>query len=198
MQITDWMQSDSHFEVLDTLRIPGLRIDHVGIAVHSIRDALPIYAGLFGGVASSGGDNSTGEIRNVQISYPSGVKLELLQPVDDRGSLAAFLDTRGPGLHHVTVMVPHLETAIAQIKKLGLEVTETDLTNSHWMATYVRPKSSFGVLIQVVQTDIDWTAATDGLCFRDIVEGKVHWDEEIQKRLDLIDGIRSDKLRVSD
>jgi hypothetical protein len=75
-------------------------LDHVAIAVHSIKDALRLFKDTLGGEYLMGGEIEP-IWRWVQLSYPNGRKLELLEPLGE-GFLTNFLDKRGEGLHHIT------------------------------------------------------------------------------------------------
>ena len=77
--------------------MPEFRFDHVGIAVHAIKPALKLYRDGLGGEYLMGGDQA-GSWRWLQLRYPGGGKVELLEPLGE-GFLSKFLDSRGEGLH---------------------------------------------------------------------------------------------------
>ena len=77
-----------------------MELDHVAVAVRSIKAALPLSRDALGGVYLMGGDQD-GTWRWIQFRYPGGGKVELLEPLGD-GFLSRFLEGHGEGLHHVT------------------------------------------------------------------------------------------------
>jgi methylmalonyl-CoA/ethylmalonyl-CoA epimerase len=149
---TDAQVSES--EVLAGL---GAVFDHAAHAVPSIRDALPLYRDLLGGRVYSGGINPWGGHLGLQLRYPGGNKLELLEPVrPDSPSVGRFLAThpRG-GLHHLTFRVPDLEHAVAVLTDFGYQPFGTRLDDPAWRETYLHPRQTGGVLIQLVQAAED-------------------------------------------
>ena len=66
-------------------------------------------------------------------------------------------------------MIPALEDA-------GFAVTDTNLTDSGWRESYIRPASGFGALIQLVDTDRDWSKPLEGISEEAVLDGLVVWD----------------------
>ena len=155
----------------------GLRhIDHLGIAVPSIAEAAALFVGLLGGRVTNGGDDPIMGIRTVQLTFEGGFRLELLEPLREDSGVARFLARRGPGFHHMTVMVRDIEAAIAELEQAGFELVDTDLdTDPLWRATYVRPRSGFGILLQVVESPIDWSRSMPDVTLERIVGGELTW-----------------------
>jgi methylmalonyl-CoA/ethylmalonyl-CoA epimerase len=129
---------------------PRLELDHVAVAVHSIRDALVLYRDALGGEYLMGAD--AGETwRWVQLRYPGGGKVELLEPLGE-GFLSRFLAKRGEGLHHMTFKTDDIRAAIAHVEALGYELVDVSLDDPHWKEAFLRPSKSHGTLIQVAQS----------------------------------------------
>src|SRR5918999_4263777 len=100
-----------------------LELDHVAVAVHSIKDAVRLYRDALGGEYLMGGDQDTW--RWVQFRFPNGGKVELLEPIGDgEGFLSRFLERRGEGLHHVTFKTDDIQGAIAQVEQQGYELVD--------------------------------------------------------------------------
>ena len=132
---------------------PRLELDHVAVAVHSIKDALRLYRDALGGEYLMGGD--VGSWRWLQVRFPNGGKVELLEPLGD-GFLSRFLEKRGEGLHHVTFKTDDIEAAIEHLRAQGYELVDVDLEGEHWKEAFLRPSGAHGTLIQVA-----WSARTD-------------------------------------
>ena len=73
------------------------------------------------------------------------------------------------------MLVPDLDEAIADLEAAGFETTGTDRSRSWWMETYIRPKSGFGALIQLVETAERWDVPVEGLTIDDVLAGRAIW-----------------------
>lgn len=151
------------------------RVDHVGIAVRSIEAVLPLYAGLFGGTFVNGGDDPVLGIRTVQLRLRPDLRVELLQPAADDCYLHGHLDRHGEGFHHMTLLVDDLEEAMASVEAAGFELTGTDASDPTWRATYIRPRSGFGMLFQLVETPSDWDVPGPGVTLQGVLDGQFVW-----------------------
>jgi methylmalonyl-CoA/ethylmalonyl-CoA epimerase len=130
--------------------MPEFRLDHVAVAVNSIKPALSLYRDALGGQYLMGGDVG-GSWRWLQVRYPGGGKMELLEPIGD-GFLSRFLERHGEGLHHVTFKTDDIRAAIAEIEAKGFELVDVNLGNPHWQEAFVRPSKAHGTLIQIAQS----------------------------------------------
>src|SRR5215212_2304387 len=129
--------------------MPSFEFDHVAVALHSIKPALKLYRDGLGGEYLMGADQ--GDWRWLQLRYPGGGKVELLEPLGE-GFLTKFLDRRGEGLHHVTFKTDDIEAAIAHLRGLGFELVDVNISHPHWKEAFLRPSRSHGTLIQVAQS----------------------------------------------
>jgi methylmalonyl-CoA/ethylmalonyl-CoA epimerase len=130
--------------------MPEFRLDHVAVAVNSIKPALSLYRDALGGQYLMGGDVG-GSWRWLQVRYPGGGKMELLEPIGD-GFLSRFLERHGEGLHHVTFKTDDIRAAIAEIEAKGFELVDVNLDDPHWQEAFVRPSKAHGTLIQIAQS----------------------------------------------
>jgi methylmalonyl-CoA/ethylmalonyl-CoA epimerase len=140
-------------ETAAVLNSVGAVFDHVAHAVPSIRAVLPLYRDLLGGRATVGGINPWGGHLAVHFEFPHGATIELIQPArEDSPSVGAFLQ-RSPrgGLHHLTFKVPSLEATLEQITAAGFHPFGTMLGDPGWQETYLHPRETGGVLIQLAQ-----------------------------------------------
>ena len=129
--------------------MPSFEFDHVAVALRSIKPALKLYRESLGGEYLMGADQ--GDWRWLQLRWPGGGKVELLEPLGD-GFLTKFLDSRGEGLHHVTFKTDDIEGAIGQLRSRGFELVDVNISNPHWKEAFLRPSKSHGALIQVAQS----------------------------------------------
>lgn len=154
----------------------GLRqVDHVGIAVRDLGAAVALFCDVFGGRFMVGGDEDEMGIRTVQLDVPPGIRLELMQPLHQGSYLQRFIDKHGEGFHHMTVFVEDVARAAAALEAAGYEVVDTEILRSIWYQTYLRPKHGFGTLLQLVQTDRDWSEPWGAFDLDDVMAGRVVW-----------------------
>jgi methylmalonyl-CoA/ethylmalonyl-CoA epimerase len=130
--------------------MPEFRFDHVGIAVRAIEPALKLYRDALGGEYLMGGDQG-GTWRWLQLVYPGGRKIELLEPLGE-GFLTRFLESRGEGLHHITFMTDDIEAAIALLEERGFELVDVNLEDPSWKEAFLRPSKTHGTLVQIAQS----------------------------------------------
>lgn len=127
-----------------------LKIDHLGIAVPSLEEAIRAYQAL-GFQVEAIHDVPTEKLRAAFL--PVGEShLELLEPTDASSVVAKFLEKRS-GLHHVCVLVDNLEQALAEMKAKGvLLIDETPrLGAGGAKVAFVHPKATGGVLLELKQ-----------------------------------------------
>ncbi|HEY1358945.1 MAG TPA: VOC family protein [Thermoleophilaceae bacterium] len=128
--------------------MPRLQLDHVAVAVRSIKAAVPLYRDALGGEYLMGGDVDSW--RWIQFRFPGGGKVELLEPLGE-GFLSRFLDRYGEGLHHMTFKTDDIHAAIAQVEGRGYELVDKNLEDPHWKEAFLRPSGAHGTLIQLAQ-----------------------------------------------
>lgn len=149
MSTGDGFRSDD----MSVLQSIGAVFDHAAHAVPSIRSALPLYRDLLGGTVVVGGINPWGGHLAVQLEYPHGGRIELLEPVERESmSVGSFLQ-RSPrgGLHHLTFKVGDLSAALDVVTAAGFTPFGTMLDQPNWKETYLHPRQTGGVLIQLAQ-----------------------------------------------
>lgn len=131
----------------------GAVFDHAAHAVPSIRPALSLYRDLLGGTVVAGGINPWGGHLAIQLEYPNGGRIELLEPVaPDSPSIGSFLH-RSPrgGLHHLTFKVKDLAGALEAVAAAGYAPFGTMLELPSWKESFLHPRDTGGVLIQLAQ-----------------------------------------------
>lgn len=129
-----------------------MRLDHVGIAVHDLEDALRLYTTVFGGRLAHREDLAADAVR-VAFIEAGGIFLELLAPLDEAGPLARFLQSRGEGLHHLAFEVPDIARALREAQAAGQRPVDAHPrrgTRGRLIA-FLHPSGARGVLIELVQ-----------------------------------------------
>ena len=102
---------------------PVKAVNHIGIAVRSIDAQKSFYEGALGAVFEGVEVVPDQKVR-VGFFRIGDVRLELLEPTDPASTVAAFLEKRGEGLHHVAFTVERIEARIAELKRSGLRMID--------------------------------------------------------------------------
>ncbi|MCG5220108.1 VOC family protein [Streptosporangium soli] len=127
--------------------------DHTAVAAPRIRDLLPIYRDLLGGSYLGGGDNTRSGYRTLQLRYPNGGKVELMEPLAGSTFFDSFFElSRGRGgVHHLNFHVTDIHAAVARLTELGYRLHGLNLSEPRWRDVFLHPKEAYGVLIQLAQ-----------------------------------------------
>jgi len=126
-------------------------LDHLGIAVRSIDQALPFYEGLLGLRASS---TETVEQEKVRVAMlpVEGSRIELLEPTEADSPVGRFLAKRGEGLHHIALKSPDLAAAVARLRAAGVRLLNEPRPGAGGhLYVFVHPASAGGVLLELIQ-----------------------------------------------
>lgn len=127
-------------------------LDHVGIAVPSLDEQLPLFESIVG---APGTGREAVESQGVEVVFVgSGPgRLELLAPTRDDSPVAKFLARRGPGMHHVCYRVPDLAAALEEFLREGYELIDREPrsgAHGHHVA-FLHPRSTGGVLVELLE-----------------------------------------------
>jgi methylmalonyl-CoA epimerase len=128
------------------------QLDHVGIAVSSLREAVGFYCDTLGLEIEAPEEIASQRVRAHFV--PAGpVTLELLEPTAADSPIAKFLEKRGPGLHHVALRVDDIVAALAELKARGVRlIDETPRPGAHGsLVAFVHPSAANGVLVELKQ-----------------------------------------------
>ena len=131
---------------------PVKAVNHIGIAVRSIDAQRAFYEGALGAVFEGVEEVPDQKVR-VGFFRVHDVRLELLEPTDPSSTVAAFLEKRGEGLHHVAYTVEGIEERIAELKRSGLRmIDDAPRPGAHHMRiAFLHPRSTFGVLTELCE-----------------------------------------------
>jgi LAO/AO transport system kinase len=127
-------------------------IDHIGIAVSNLDEALKFYRDGLGMEIEPPEDVASQRVRAHFI--PAGeAALELLEATADDSPIAKYVAKRGPGLHHITLRVDDLRAALAQLASRGVRlIDESPRTGAHGsLVAFIHPSSTHGVLVELKQ-----------------------------------------------
>jgi methylmalonyl-CoA epimerase len=126
-------------------------IDHLGIAVRSIDQALRFYEDQLG-LTVALRETVAPEKVHVAMLPLEGSRIELLEPTEADSPVGRFLDKRGEGLHHVALKVPDLNAAVERLRASGAQLlNEPRAGAGGHLYVFVHPASAGGVLLELIQ-----------------------------------------------
>lgn len=128
------------------------QIDHIGIAVRSISEALKPYTEVLG-LHLEGIEEVPEQKVKTAFLVVGESHLELLESTDPEGPIAKFIETRGEGIQHIALRVPDIDAAIRRCQEAGLRLlNETPRIGAGGAKiVFVHPKSTGGVLLELCQ-----------------------------------------------
>jgi len=131
-----------------------LKVDHVGVAVPDLEEALKFYEGLLG-LASEGVEEVTGQKVKVAFLPCGDSEIELLQSTDPEGPIARFIGKKGAGIHHMALRVDDIEAALAELKEAGVKLIDEKPRYGAGGAkiAFIHPKAAGGVLLELSERE---------------------------------------------
>jgi len=129
-----------------------VKIDHIGIAVKSLREAIKVYEETLG-LKVSGYDEVDERGDRVAMLNIGESRIELLEPTRPDSAIEKFMTKRGEGIHHIAVRVENIEAAIERLKSSGVRLVDSvPRRGAHGTRTaFVHPSSTHGVLLELVE-----------------------------------------------
>ena len=101
----------------------AIKIDHIGIAVNSIEEALKLYTDVLGLEVS--GMETVEEQKVKTVILPVGEsKIELLESTSPDGAIAKYIEKRGEGMHHLALRVDNIQQALETLKAKGIRLID--------------------------------------------------------------------------
>ena len=135
------------------------KIDHVGIAVNSIEEAIPYYENTLGLKCEKIEEVASQKVRTAFFDL-GGVHIELLEPTAPDSPVAKFLEKNpAGGIHHIAYATDDVVGQLAKAKEAGVRlIHETPIPGAHGkQVAFLHPKSTYGVLTE-------FCAEADGCC----------------------------------
>ena len=129
------------------------KIDHIGIAVKDLDAANKTYAALLG---AENYKTETVESEGVETSFfrIGESKIELLAATHEESPIAKFIGKRGEGIHHIAFEVEDIKAEMARLKNEGFVLLNEEPKKGadNKLVAFLHPKSSNGVLVELVQS----------------------------------------------
>jgi methylmalonyl-CoA/ethylmalonyl-CoA epimerase len=128
------------------------RIDHIGVAVEDLDDAVAVYSQSFGMREQHRETVESFDVEAVLLEIGDG-HVELLRPLSPDGPVGRFLERSGPGIHHVAYQTDDLDAALEAVRGAGLRLIDEKPRIGIWgrRVAFLHPKSTGGVLTELVE-----------------------------------------------
>lgn len=124
-------------------------IEHLGIAVKSIEEALPYYEGVLGLKCYN---IEVVEDQKVKTAFfmVGQTKIELLEATSPESTIAKFIENRGEGIHHIAFAVPSASEALREVEEKGVRLIDKQSRPGAERLNigFLHPKSTMGVLTE--------------------------------------------------
>ena len=129
-----------------------IRIDHIGIAVSSLNESIPLFEKLLDTKLNK---KEAVDSQKVEAAFfkVGGGTIELLAPISHDSEIQKFIKKRKEGIHHIALNVSSIEQEIKKKKKNGFEfVSKTPMTGANnKKIVFLHPKSTNGVLVEICE-----------------------------------------------
>jgi methylmalonyl-CoA/ethylmalonyl-CoA epimerase len=129
-----------------------MKLHHVGIAVSSLKEALPVFEKLLG---SSPLHEETVEDQKTRVAVFSvgESRIELLEATTADSPVGRFIAQRGPGIHHLTLTVKNLAESLVELERKGIGLVDRMPRTGagHEQIAFLHPKTTAGILIELIE-----------------------------------------------
>jgi methylmalonyl-CoA/ethylmalonyl-CoA epimerase len=133
-------------------------IDHVGIAVADLDEAIALYEKAYGMTCVHTEVNEEQGVREAMMAVgDSGSFIQLLAPLSPDTTIGRFLDKSGPGIQQMAYRVADLDEASEHLRSQGLRLLydEPRTGTAGSRVNFIHPKSAGGVLVELVEPGPD-------------------------------------------
>lgn len=128
-----------------------VKIDHIGVAVSSIDDAVKLYRD---GLGLKIGEIETVEAERVKVAMIAvgESRIELLEPTGSEGAIAKYIEKKGEGIHHLALEVSDIQGMLKVLKEKGVPLIDTEprIGAGGARVAFLHPKAA-KVLIELVE-----------------------------------------------
>ena len=124
-------------------------IEHIGIAVNSLDEAIPYYEEILGLKCYAIEEVADQKVKTAFFKV-GDTKIELLESTDPEGPIGKFVEKRGQGIHHLAFAVDGIENALKEAEEKGIRLIDKQPRRGAEGLDigFLHPKSTFGVLTE--------------------------------------------------
>lgn len=131
-----------------------IRIEHIGIAVESLAEAIQFYEKLLGQKCYAIEEVADQKVKTAFFKVGE-TKIELLESTDPDGPIGTFLTNKGQGIHHIAFAVDNVNNALSEISSNGVRlIDKKGRKGAEGLSiAFLNPRSTFGVLTELCSKD---------------------------------------------
>ncbi len=124
-------------------------IEHIGIAVRSLDEAIPFYEKMLGTKCYAVEEVKDQKVRTAFLRIGQ-TKIELLESTDTEGPIGKYIEKRGEGIHHIAYAVENIESHLEEAEEAGIRLIDQQPRKGAegLDIAFLHPKSTFGVLTE--------------------------------------------------
>ena len=125
-------------------------IEHIGIAVNSLKEAIPFYEEMLG-LKCYAVEEVTDQKVKTAFFMVGQTKIELLESTDPEGPIGRFIEKKGAGIHHIAYAVDNADNALSELEKKGVRLIDKKGRKGAEGLNigFLHPKSTLGVLTEI-------------------------------------------------
>ncbi len=129
-------------------------IEHLGIAVNSIEEAIPYYENILGLKCYAVEEVADQRVKTAFFQIGQ-TKIELLESTDPEGPIGKFVEKRGQGIHHIAFAVEGIANSLKEMEEKGVQlIDKTPRKGAEGLDIgFLHPKSTFGVLTEFCENN---------------------------------------------
>lgn len=127
-------------------------IEHIGIAVNSLAEAIPFYENVLGLKCYNIEEVADQRVKTAFFMVGQ-TKIELLESTDPEGTIGKFIEKRGEGIHHIAFAVADIEERLREAEAAGIKLIDLQPRRGAegLSIAFMHPKSTFGVLTELCE-----------------------------------------------
>ena len=129
------------------------KVDHIGIAVKNLEDAIKIWENL--GLKVEEIEEVPDQKVRTAIFHAGETRIELLEATAEDSPIAKFIEKRGEGIHHIALGVDNIEEHLEKLKEKGFRLIDEEprIGAGGAKIAFVHPKSVGGVLLELCERE---------------------------------------------
>jgi methylmalonyl-CoA epimerase len=128
------------------------RVNHVGVIVHNLDDTLKVYEKIFGLKPTTVKTAMEGKAKVAFLPVGDG-EIELIQPLDPNMSQSKFLQTRGQGIHHISLSTDNIESEVDRMRREGVAfAAEVPKIGAHGVKIiFTKPETTDNITVELCE-----------------------------------------------
>ncbi len=125
-------------------------IEHIGIAVNSLEEAIPFYENMLGLKCYAVEEVKDQKVKTAFFMVGE-TKIELLESTDPEGPIGKFIEKKGPGIHHLAFATDNVDESLSELEEKGVRLIDKKGRKGAEGLNigFLHPKSTMGVLTEI-------------------------------------------------